>query len=206
MNYTNGWLRGALDDTTFGASNLALGKFKPNSQAALDGYSGGTGFSLGASFFYGAGFLKCGKMFNVANTVFESAKITKNVLGTRNFVKLTQEAKPVVRKVMKASRNAEVFFVKNGAKGSSNLVRLNKQLASIEQLGEKGKIIAGPNSKYPFRNANKYSKCYGGNSSEWVKKSSSFYKSSDGRKFETHWIENIKTEQRYEFKTKFDIL
>jgi len=36
-----------------------------------------------------------------------------------------------------------------------------------------------------------------------AKMSSNSYTAPDGTKFETHWVENIKTGERVEFKTKF---
>ena len=55
----------------------------------------------------------------------------------------------------------------------------------------------------PFRDAGRVAQEYGGNPADWVKKTSSSYTARDGVQFETHWVENIKTGQRVEFKTKF---
>jgi hypothetical protein len=91
-------------------------------------------------------------------------------------------------------------------KGADNVadgLRLNKSLASQSQLGEAGTIMAGPGGRVPFRDAPRVAQQYGGSPSDWVKKSSSSYTARDGAKFETHWVENIQTGQRVEFKTKF---
>ena len=68
---------------------------------------------------------------------------------------------------------------------------------------EEGTIMAGSGARVPFRDAGRVAQQYGGNPSDWVKKTSSSYTPSVGNRFETHWIENTKTEQRVEFKTKF---
>ena len=68
-------------------------------------------------------------------------------------------------------------------------------------MAEKGTIIAGGNGETIFRNAEYAAQKYGGSAADYVKKSSSGYKIPDGRTISTHWIENIKTGERFEFKT-----
>lgn len=80
-------------------------------------------------------------------------------------------------------------------------IRLNKRLGSLQQLGEKGVVLAGGNSPVALRDSKRLSSQYGGDSSDWAKFSSSQHISSDGRKFETHWYENILTGQKVEPKT-----
>ena len=70
-------------------------------------------------------------------------------------------------------------------------------------MGEVGGIMAGPGGRVAFRDAQRIAQQYGGNAADWVKKSSSSFLSRDGTRFETHWVENIRTGQRVEFKTKF---
>lgn len=70
-------------------------------------------------------------------------------------------------------------------------------------MGEAGTIMAGAGSHAAFRDAQRIAQPYGGNAADWVKKTSSSYLSRDGTRFETHWVENIRTGQRVEFKTKF---
>lgn len=67
-------------------------------------------------------------------------------------------------------------------------IRLNKRLGSLQQLGEKGVVLAGGNSPVALRDSKRLSSQYGGGSSDWAKFSSSQHISSDGRKFETHWM------------------
>ena len=86
---------------------------------------------------------------------------------------------------------------------AANAVRLEKQLASQAQMGEVGTVMAGTGARVPFRDAQRVAQQYGGNASDWVKKTSSSYLSRDGTRFETHWVENTRTGQRVEFKTKF---
>ena len=93
--------------------------------------------------------------------------------------------------------------VGNNAENVVNGLKLSKQLASKEQMTEVGTIIAGTGSRVPFREAERITKEYGGNAVDWVKKSSPSFTAKDGAQFETHWVENLKTGQRVEIKTKF---
>ena len=88
-----------------------------------------------------------------------------------------------------------------GASNAANGLKLQKNLATRSQFSEAGTTTAGRGSKDIFRNAGQSAKRYGGNSADYVKKSSSQFKASDGYKFETHWIENLKTGKRFEPKT-----
>ena len=96
---------------------------------------------------------------------------------------------------------------RGGAKSAANAARLKRQLrlqeASQQQMAEAGTVIAGQGAKKAFRNADRVAETYGGNPADWVKKTSSSHREPDGLRFETHWVENIKTGQRVEFKTKF---
>ncbi len=93
--------------------------------------------------------------------------------------------------------------VGNSASNAADAMRLNKSLASQAQMSEVGEIMAGPGGRVPFRDAGRIASQYGGNPADWVKRTSTSYTARDGVKFETHWVENIKTGQRVEFKTKF---
>jgi hypothetical protein len=90
------------------------------------------------------------------------------------------------------------------AKAAAEGLNLSKKLASESQIAEQeGRLIAGKGADEEFRNAEQIAREYGGKAEDWVKKSSSKYYSKDGYLFETHWIENLITGQRIEFKTKF---
>ena len=88
------------------------------------------------------------------------------------------------------------------AENAADAVRLKKSLASEQQMKEVGKAIAGVGTEVPLREADRLSKTYGGNPSQWAKKTSSSFTAPDGARFETHWYENAKTGQRVEYKTK----
>jgi hypothetical protein len=77
-----------------------------------------------------------------------------------------------------------------------------KAAASQAQMAEQGTIMAGA-GRTVFRGASRVAAEYGGNASDWVKKTSSSFTAPNGTKFEVHWVENIVTGQRVEFKTKF---
>jgi RHS repeat-associated protein len=89
------------------------------------------------------------------------------------------------------------------ANNAADAVRLRKSLASKEQMTEVGTVMAGPGGRVPFRDASRVADLHGGNAADWVKKTSSSYLAPDGTRFETHWVENIRTAERVEFKTKF---
>jgi len=90
----------------------------------------------------------------------------------------------------------------NGADDVLNGIRLQKQLASEAQMGEAGTVMAGGRSGTVFRDAERFAKTYGGKADEWVKKTTNSFRAKDGNLFETHWVENLRTHQRVEFKTK----
>ena len=94
---------------------------------------------------------------------------------------------PYVGDVAKSSRLA------------SNAVRLTKKLASESQMAEIGQIIIRSDK---LRDAAKLAEKYGGNATDWVKKTSQPF-TINGVKFETHWYENLLTGAREEYKTKF---
>jgi RHS repeat-associated protein len=102
-----------------------------------------------------------------------------------------------------ASIEASAALVDDAARSAANAVRLEKQFASESQMGEIGTIMAGADARAPFRDAARVAEQYGGEAADWVKKTSSTFASRDGTKFETHWVENLRTGQRIEHKTKF---
>lgn len=90
-----------------------------------------------------------------------------------------------------------IHIAADSAQNAENL------LASENQMNEAGHIMAGPGGRVPFRNAEAVAREYGGSALDWVKKTSSSYTPSNSAPFQTHWVENLKTGQRVEFKTKF---
>jgi RHS repeat-associated protein len=100
--------------------------------------------------------------------------------------------------------NAVVQSQESGTPPTPNpeLTLLNKKLASEQQMSEPGAQIAGPGSKAEFRDRQRVAAEHGGNPEDWVKMTSTSYEAADGTKFETHWVENKKTGQRVEQKTK----
>ena len=118
---------------------------------------------------------------------------------------LKKVAGTVVGKVLAkgAKYKAPAKVATTGAGSAASGLKLGKSLASEAQLGEVGTVMAGPGSTRIFRDAARVAKAYGGDAKDWVKKYSSSYSAKDGSRFETHWVENIKTGQRVEHKTKF---
>ena len=89
------------------------------------------------------------------------------------------------------------------ARSAANANRLGKALASEQQIGEAGSVTAGQGSKTAFRDAEVIARRYGGNAADWAKKSSSTYSARDGSRLQTHWVENLRTGERVDFKTVF---
>lgn len=87
------------------------------------------------------------------------------------------------------------------SKNAAHGLNLKKRLASEEQSSAKGVVIAGPGSRKILKQSNRLAEQYGGNSSDWTKKSSPLYVGEDGKGFQTHWYENTTTGQRVEYKT-----
>jgi RHS repeat-associated protein len=143
--------------------------------------------------FTSQGLQTAGLSRNTANLVDAGIGIAGS-LGSGAIANSTRAAS-VVDDVAKGAGNA----ANNAADG----LRLNKSLASQSQMSESGTIMAGSGGRVAFRDAQRVAEQYGGNASDWVKKTSSSYTARDGTQFETHWVENIKTGQRVEFKTKF---
>ncbi len=81
---------------------------------------------------------------------------------------------------------------------------LARQLASEEQMAQRGVRIAGAGTGTSLRAAQRRAQDYGGAPDDWVKMSSFDYIGSDGFKFEIHWYENVVTRRRVEFKVKFE--
>jgi len=70
-------------------------------------------------------------------------------------------------------------------------------------MQESSRIIAGAKSTTKFRDVDRIVETYGGMKEDWVKISSSKIDSIvyDSLEFETHWVENLRTGQKVEFKT-----
>jgi len=113
------------------------------------------------------------------------------------------DAKHVHRAVSAGPDGGDAARTAGGTADAADLVNLEKQLASQAQMGEVGEIMAGAGGRVAFRDAQRVAQAHGGDAADWVKKKSSSYLSRDGTRFETHWVENIRTGQRVEFKTKF---
>jgi len=83
---------------------------------------------------------------------------------------------------------------------------LHNDLCNQEQMSQPGKIThtsSGQNGTDIFKNAENYAKDYGGDVADYVKKTSTSRTLANGEKCEVHWVENLKTGERYNFKTKF---
>jgi hypothetical protein len=130
---------------------------------------------------------------------FCSKKLYDDPLTTEMIVNVFIGLGSIGLSLLKAAKAGKVA---NEAHNTADALKLNKSLGSQVQMSEPGTIMAGPGGRVPFRNAARVAQEYGGSASDWVKKTSTSYTARDGVQFETHWIENIKTGRRVEFKTK----
>ena len=112
-------------------------------------------------------------------------------------------AKDVAKAISISSHELAAKGVASGADNAGHVLKLKNQLASQAQMAEAGTIMAGPGGRVAFRDAQRVASEHGGNAADWAKKTSSSFTDGKGTRFETHWVENIKTGQRVEFKTKF---
>jgi hypothetical protein len=92
--------------------------------------------------------------------------------------------------------------VDDAARSAAQALRLSKQFASEAQMGEAGVPIAGAGTRVPLRDASRIVEEHGGKEIDWVKKASSPYTARDGTRLETHWLENVRTGERVEIKSK----
>lgn len=140
-----------------------------------------------------------------ANLLPAKSRIQKVELDQKIRLRLI-ETKKRVREVLERAKIERRYSPggKSDPRHPENSRLLAKNLASVSQMGETGEIIAGPGSKKqkPFRDAPRAAALYGGRIEDWVKKSSfSYVNPEDETKFQTHWIENLKSGERLEFKT-----
>lgn len=143
-----------------------------------------------------------GSFGNAARAVATSSKSAMEAVGP----KATQVASNASSRGTSAAGDATKVGAR-GAENAANGVRLGKQLASQQQMGEPGKVLAGSGSTTPFRGAGHAAQQYGGEASEYAKMGSSLYRGGKGVRdtFETHWVERVTTGERFDFKTKFPL-
>jgi uncharacterized membrane protein len=87
-------------------------------------------------------------------------------------------------------------------KSEINRDLLYHQLHIQEKMGEVGIPFAGFGTNKIFRNEDRIIKEYGGNIGEWVKSRSSKFVTKTGQEVELHWVENIISKKRVEYKQK----
>jgi filamentous hemagglutinin len=92
--------------------------------------------------------------------------------------------------------------VANRASDFGNKILLQKQLASLSQMSEAGRPLAGNGTSQLLRAGPRLAATYGGQVSDWSKMTSSNFTAIDGVSFETHWYANKLLEMAVEFKTK----
>ncbi len=82
---------------------------------------------------------------------------------------------------------------------------LHNDLCNQEQMSQPGKIthrgdLSSTHKDY-FKDAEKFAKELGGEASDYVKKTSTARILANGETSQVHWVENLKTGQRFNFKT-----
>ncbi len=177
----------AFDNNLDGASQEQIQEFRINSTETTVSFLGNLVVALSGELATEAaiGYVSTTK---IGGAVIESVSNISNKVG----------------KAVKGVFNKNKGVSNNSAKNITNSIKLNKQLASEQQMSETGKIIAGNGTKTKLRKADELAETYGGKAKDYVKKTSSSHTAPDGTKFETHWEENIKTGKKYNLKTKID--
>ena len=112
-----------------------------------------------------------------------------------------------LRRVFGARKAAEaVAEGASEAKSATRAVKLQKQLANEEQVGELvgggGQSMAGAGGRVPIRDVDRLVGQYGGSASDYAKIRSSSFKAADGTSFEVHAYRNVRTGEVFELKTK----
>lgn len=122
--FSQGVSRGAVDDTTWGASEVALGEYKPKSMVGTAGYWAGTGASLIANCYTGGTEAKIAaatcrtayKVFNALSTVISSGKELKAVQHVLNPAKVEQSVQKVAHSAIRGEEKLSAQIVKNDSK------------------------------------------------------------------------------------------
>jgi hypothetical protein len=71
----------------------------------------------------------------------------------------------------------------------------------LKELSQSGEVIAGRGSQKLLWDHKRICEIHGGKPSDWVKKKSTKqYTLADGTKISMHWLENLKTQKKVEFK------
>ena len=80
---------------------------------------------------------------------------------------------------------------------------VTEQVAFKSLFSGPARTIAGPGSRAIFDDAGRIASAYGGRAADWAKMSSTTkWTDQMGRKFEAHWVENIRTGVKVEGKFK----
>jgi filamentous hemagglutinin len=106
----------------------------------------------------------------------------------------------------RADDAVDVVRAAGEAHDAAEAVRLQKRLASEQQVGEilsgEAKSIVGAGSKGGLRDAGRLAEQHGGKAGDWAKVRSSSFTAKDGTQFEIHAYRNTKTGQTVGRKTK----
>lgn len=115
--FCSSFSRGFIDDTTFGATSYMLGGHNHSSLYSRIGYYTGTGCSMAAGLMYGGTWLKGARYggkaainaYKFTRSAYTASKATKNIMESRNVVRLAQESKPLFQKVTQlAGKNSVI--------------------------------------------------------------------------------------------------
>lgn len=115
-------------------------------------------------------------------------------------MRLSQTAIYYGGQVIKISKDLwKVFKLNPKAPQTAEMLRL--ELAIKEKMGEAGRHIAGAETIKPLWDKERIIRVYGGHIEDWAKKSSNKF-THINQEVEIHWLENIKTQRRVEYKVK----
>jgi hypothetical protein len=116
-------------------------------------------------------------------------------------MRLTQTAIYCGGKLIKFGKDLwKVFKLHPKAPQTAEMLRF--ELAVQEKMGEAGRHIAGAGTTKALWDKERILRDYGGRIEDWAKKSSDKFKTYSNQEVELHWLENIKTQRRVEYKIK----
>jgi|GEM_PF-3943203 len=181
------------------ASNIAIGAAHGMIQTVKDVGNFGNDFAKAA---FASNDYEAGRL--AVKPVMTAMTTTAAVMGTRLGVEKVQARGKFGSA---GTRGPNLAGLSSGADNVATLPKLNKSLASQQQLGEigsgGGKVMAGKGGGVIIRDEPRLVAQHGGELGDWQKVSSSNYKASDGTSFETHGYRSAVTGEVVEPKTKF---
>jgi hypothetical protein len=151
--FSNGFSRGAIDDTFFGTSNYLLGEQSASTFISDAGYYTGTGCSMAVGMVYGGTWMKAGgkavqyggkvaiNAYKCIRNLFTATKSTKAATVTKNVAKLAQESTPLLQRISHTDEMSSItkqsVSLSRGAESVNATNSLNSKLSGLQKAQSK---------------------------------------------------------------------